>query len=155
MLRFITDKLEKLEKEIEELKAKEIKKPIEENSEMCCCCKGEGTSLISVLGGTYTIKCIPCEGEGKIKCKTETKKPILKVWHPGVSGADYYLRLVEAPDGDIKMIGCDKDGEIIDKGNIFFLDENRKMKFVPDINAALGFKVDEDGFISHARAWIL
>ena len=75
----------------------------------------------------------------------------MKIWEDKEAEQEYFLRLVQADDGSVKLIAVNEKGDKVPGGNILIIDSEGELCRYPSIGKHiiknLGLKVDRDGKI--------
>lgn len=73
----------------------------------------------------------------------------IKVWEESkIELEDVYLRLIDGKDGYIRIVACDKEGSIVDSGNLLRINkETGTIRRSALINPNLGFDLTLQGRI--------
>ena len=75
----------------------------------------------------------------------------MKIWEDKEAKREYFLRLVQADDGAVKLIAVNEKGDGVPGGNILIIDSEGELCRYPcigkDIIKNLGLKVNRDGKI--------
>ena len=75
----------------------------------------------------------------------------MKIWEDKEAEQEYFLRLVQADDGSVKLIAVNEKGDKVPGGNILIIDSEGELCRYPfigkDIIKNLGLKVNRDGKI--------